>query len=43
VDNEESKATGEETSGLLDVLNILDVTNTPFNFTDNTNLSGDLN
>jgi hypothetical protein len=43
VDNEESKATGEETSGLLDVLDILDVTNTPFNFTDNTNLSGDLN
>jgi hypothetical protein len=45
VDNQTAQPTGEETSGLLNVLDILDVSNTPFVYSESgdTNLSGDLN
>ena len=43
VGNKKNKATGKETPGLLNVSDILDVTDTPFDFTADTNLSGDLN
>jgi hypothetical protein len=45
VDNQTAQPTGEETSGLLNVLDILDVSDTPFVYSESgdTNLSGDLN
>jgi hypothetical protein len=42
VDNQTNQPTGEETSGLLDVSDVLDITNTPFNFTTDADLPGDL-
>jgi hypothetical protein len=42
VDNATDKPAGEETSGLLDVSDVLDVSDTPFNFTTDTDLPGDL-
>ena len=42
VDNATDQPAGEKTSGLLDVSDVLDVSDTPFNFTTDTDLPGDL-
>ena len=42
VGNKKSQPAGEETSGLLNVSDVLDVANTPFDFTADPDLSGDL-